>query len=141
MQPYVEQGRLGVEREVKKNLSLSATYLYYHGLHLTHMRDINHFAPTPFPVVGPDGVTYTFQRFSSARPISRAVGQSYNRISIFESAARSVYNGLAIQALALGYDVTGDTRYREAAEKAAGFVLKSMRREGKLVLIDLFNPG
>jgi uncharacterized protein YyaL (SSP411 family) len=43
------------------------------------------------------------------------------------------WNGLTIQAFAIGYDVTGDTRYREAAEKAAGFILKSMRREGKLV--------
>ena len=98
VQPYVEQGRIGVEREVVKNLSLSATYLYYHGLHLTRTRDINLFAPTAFPVVGPDGVTYTFLRFPSARPISRTTGLSYNRISVFESAARSVYNGLAIQA-------------------------------------------
>ncbi|MFL6228141.1 MAG: TonB-dependent receptor domain-containing protein [Pyrinomonadaceae bacterium] len=96
--PYVEQGRVGIEREVWKNLSLSATYLYYHGVHLTRTRDINLFPPTAFPRTGPDGVTYTFQRFSSARPISRATGVSYNRISIFESAARSVYNGLAIQA-------------------------------------------
>ncbi|PYS50426.1 MAG: hypothetical protein DMF68_07365 [Acidobacteria bacterium] len=98
VQPYVEQGRIGVEREVVKNLSLSATYLYYHGLHLTRTRDINLFAPTAFPVVGPDGQTYTFLRFPSARPISRTTGLSYNRISVFESAARSVYNGLAIQA-------------------------------------------
>ena len=96
--PYVEQGRIGVEREIVKNLSLSATYLYYHGIHLTRTRDINLFPPTAFPRTGPDGVTYTFLRFSSARPISRASGVSYNRISIFESAARSVYNGLAIQA-------------------------------------------
>ncbi|HYX42057.1 MAG TPA: TonB-dependent receptor, partial [Pyrinomonadaceae bacterium] len=96
--PYVEQGRIGVEREIVKNLSLSATYLYYHGVHLTRTRDINLFAPTAFPRTGPDGVTYTFLRFSSARPISRTSGVSYNRISIFESAAHSLYNGLAIQA-------------------------------------------
>jgi hypothetical protein len=77
---------------------LSATYLYYHGLHLTRTRDINLFPPTAFARTGPDGVTYTFQRFSSARPISRATGTSYNRISIFESAAHSLYNGLAFQA-------------------------------------------
>ena len=64
--PYVEQGRIGVEREIVKNLSLSATYLYYHGVHLTRTRDINLFAPTAFPRTGPDGVTYTFLRFSSA---------------------------------------------------------------------------
>ena len=100
MQPYTEQGRIGIEREVAKNLSLSVTYLYYHGLHLTRTRDINLFAPAPFARVGPDGVTYTFQRFASTtvRPISRATGLSYNRINIFESASHSLYNGLAIQA-------------------------------------------
>jgi outer membrane receptor protein involved in Fe transport len=96
--PYVEQGRLGVEREVFKNLSVSATYLYYHGVHLTRTRDINLFPPVAFARTGPDGVVYTFQRFSSVRPVSRATGVSYNRISIFESAAHSLYNGLAFQA-------------------------------------------
>ncbi|HYY93868.1 MAG TPA: hypothetical protein VE713_05080, partial [Pyrinomonadaceae bacterium] len=98
-QPYVEQGRVGLEREVLKNLSLSATYLYYHGLRLTRTRDINLFAPVP-TVFNGGGQSYTFLRFPSARPISRpaGAGQSYNRISVFESAARSVYNGLAFQA-------------------------------------------
>ena len=100
VQPYTEQGRIGVEREVSRGLSISATYLYYHGLHLTRTRDINLFAPAPFARVGPDGVTYTFLRFASTtvRPISRTSGQSYNRINLFESSARSIYNGLAIQA-------------------------------------------
>jgi hypothetical protein len=99
VQPYVEQGRAGVERQFGRNLSFSATYLYYHGLHLTRTRDINLQPPVPFPRVGPDGITYTFLRFSSTRPttLARPTGQQYNRISIFESAARSVYNGLALQ--------------------------------------------
>ncbi|MDQ5836181.1 MAG: TonB-dependent receptor [Acidobacteriota bacterium] len=99
-QPYVEQGRIGVEREVLKNLSLSATYLYYHGLRLTRTRDINLFAPVPTVFTATNGQTYTFLRFPSARPVSRpaGTGASYNRISVFESAARSVYNGLAFQA-------------------------------------------
>jgi outer membrane receptor protein involved in Fe transport len=99
-QPYVEQGRIGFEREVAKNLSLSVTYLYYHGLRLTRTRDINLFAPVPTVFTDANGVSYTFLRFPSARPISRAAGtgQSYNRISVFESGARSVYNGLAVQA-------------------------------------------
>jgi outer membrane receptor protein involved in Fe transport len=96
-QPYVEQGRIGVERELWKNLSLSATYLYYHGLHLTRTRDVNLFAPVATTFTG-GGQSYTFERFPSARPISRATGASYNRISVFESAAHSVYNGLAFQA-------------------------------------------
>jgi uncharacterized protein YyaL (SSP411 family) len=42
------------------------------------------------------------------------------------------WNGLMIQALAVGYDATGDVRYREAAEGAADFILKEMRKEGRL---------
>jgi hypothetical protein len=43
------------------------------------------------------------------------------------------WNGLMIGALARGYDVTGDARYRKAAAEAASFVLTAMRREGKLL--------
>jgi outer membrane receptor protein involved in Fe transport len=95
VQPYVEQGRLGFEREVAHNLSVSATYLFYRGVHLTRTRDINLPAPvaTTYPVVGGGGQSFTFQRFTAPRPIAR-----YNRISIFESASRSLYNGLAVQA-------------------------------------------
>jgi outer membrane receptor protein involved in Fe transport len=99
VQPYVEQGRLGVERELSPGLSLSATYLFYRGVHLTRTRDINLSAPVAqaFPVQGTTQ-TYTFLRFPATRPISRASGASYARISVFESASRSLYNGLALQA-------------------------------------------
>jgi len=43
------------------------------------------------------------------------------------------WNGLTIRALALGYDVTGEARYRQAAETAAEFLLSRMRKDGKLV--------
>jgi outer membrane receptor protein involved in Fe transport len=98
VQPYVEQGRFGFEREVAQNLSLSATYLFYRGVHLTRTRDINLFAPVATTFATASGETFTFLRFPTARPISRASGASYNRINIFESASRSLYNGLAIQA-------------------------------------------
>ncbi len=44
------------------------------------------------------------------------------------------WNGLMIRALALAYDVTGETRYREAAERAANFLLTRMRggKDGRL---------
>ncbi|HEX8336018.1 MAG TPA: TonB-dependent receptor [Pyrinomonadaceae bacterium] len=98
-QPYVEQGRLGFERELARGLSLSATYLFYKGVHLTRTRDVNLAAPVAatFPVQN-SSQTYTFLRFPAARPISRTAGASYNRINVFESAARSLYNGLAFQA-------------------------------------------
>ncbi len=96
--PYVQQGRFGIEREIARNLGLAATYLFYRGVHLTRTRDINLFAPTAFTRTGPDGQSYTFERFASARPITRTSGQSYNRISLFESAGKSVYHGFALQA-------------------------------------------
>jgi outer membrane receptor protein involved in Fe transport len=98
VQPYVQQARLGFEREIWPGLSLSATYMLFRGVHLTRTRDVNLFAPTPLVATAPDGATYTFERFSSTRPIARATGITYNRISLFESTANSRYNGLAIQA-------------------------------------------
>jgi len=43
------------------------------------------------------------------------------------------WNGLMIQALAAGYEVTGDARYRDAAAAAADFVLTHMRKDGRLL--------
>ena len=43
------------------------------------------------------------------------------------------WNGLMLCSLALAYDLTGDERYRRSAEKAATFVLTSMRRDGRLL--------
>lgn len=122
VQPYVEQGRLAFERQFAKNLSFSATYLYYHGLHLTRTRDINLQPPTPFARTGPDGVVYTFQRFSSTRPttLARPTGQQYNRLSIFESAAKSVYNGLALQVtqrLTNGFQFMASYTYSRAKDE------------------------
>jgi outer membrane receptor protein involved in Fe transport len=97
--PYVEQGRLGFERELSRGLSLSATYLFYKGVHLTRARDVNLFAPVAQTFPTQDGTqSFTFLRFPTTRPISRASGVSYNRITVFESASRSLYNGLAFQA-------------------------------------------
>src|SRR6266850_1063028 len=90
-QPYVQQGRLGVERELIPNLSLSVTYLFFKGVHLSRTRDINLRAPTPVTITAPDQ-TFTVLRHLGARPI---VG--FTRISLFESTADSRYNGLAVE--------------------------------------------
>jgi hypothetical protein len=99
VQPYIEQGRMGIEREVAKNLSLSVTYLYYHGLHLTRTRDINLQAPVATNFLA-GTQAFTFLRFPNTRPttLARPTGQQYSRINIFESASNSLYHGLAIQA-------------------------------------------
>ena len=91
-QPYVQQGRLGVERELMPNLSLSVTYLFYKGVHLSRTRDINLGVPVPTVVTDPSGNTFTVLRHPATRPIP-----GFTRISLFESTADSRYNGLAIE--------------------------------------------
>lgn len=145
-QPYVEQGRLGFERQFGKSLSFSATYLYYHGLHLTRTRDINLQAPTPFARTGPDGNTYTFLRFSSTRPttLARATGQQYNRISIFESASRSLYNGLALQLtqrLTRGFQFIASYTYSKAKDERPDQTIVVVGADDAKIVENQINPG
>ena len=101
VQPYVQQGRLGIEREILPGLSLSATYLFFRGVHLTRTRDVN-LAPTS-PAVATvinGGPSFTFDRFPATRRlIPTTGGPTYGRISVFESTANSRYDGLALQAV------------------------------------------
>lgn len=114
-QPYIQQGRLGIEREIMKNTTLSVTYLYFRGVHISRTRDINLCPPVATTAVdGTTGQTFTVQRFpgATATPLSGCQAQTvsftsttplrpylnYNRISLFESSANSRYQGLAVQA-------------------------------------------
>lgn len=101
-QPYVQQGRMGVEREIVHHITVSATYLYFRGVHLSRTRDINLFAPVSTTAVDPvSGQTFTIQRFPGASFTASAPirpNPRFNRINLFESSANSRYNGLAIQA-------------------------------------------
>jgi outer membrane receptor protein involved in Fe transport len=146
VQPYVEQGRVGFERQFARNLSFSATYLYYHGLHLTRTRDINLQPPTAFARTGPDGVTYTFQRFSSTRPttLARATGQQYNRISIFESASRSLYNGLAFQVtqrLTRGFQFIAAYTYSKAKDERPDQTIVVVGADDAKIVENQLSPG
>ena len=44
------------------------------------------------------------------------------------------WNGLMIRSMAMGYQVLGDERYREAAEKAARFVLSELSQDNGMLL-------
>jgi hypothetical protein len=105
-QPYVQQGRLGFEREILPNMSLSVTYMFFKGVHLSRTRDVNLSPPVPTAATGFDGQTYTVLRFPGTGATAAAQFTSttplrpfasYNRISLFESTANSLYNGLAVQ--------------------------------------------
>jgi hypothetical protein len=101
-QPYVQQARLGIERELMKNVTLAVTYLYFRGIHLSRTRDINLFAPVPTTAVDAvTGQSFTVQRFPGASFTATAPIRpfaNYNRIDLFENTGNSRYNGLAVQA-------------------------------------------
>jgi len=91
-QPYVQQGRVGIERELFANTSLSVSYLYFRGVHLSRTRDINLGTPVPTTLTDPSGQTFSVLRHPLARPIP-----GFARISLFESTADSRYNALAME--------------------------------------------
>ena len=92
-QPYVQQGRIGIERELFKNVSIAVTYLYFRGVHLSRTRDVNLFPPVATTFTDPvANQSFVVQRFPATRPFS-----NYTRINLFENSGNSRYNGLAIQ--------------------------------------------
>ncbi len=44
------------------------------------------------------------------------------------------WNGLMIRSMAMGYQILGDERYREAAEKSARFILTELSQDSRLLL-------
>ena len=104
-QPYVQQGRFGYEREVFRNTSASATYLFYKGVHLSRTRDVNLFAPAAATAAF-GSQTYTVERFPAAGATAAAQFTSttplrplanYNRVNLFEPTGNSRYDALALQ--------------------------------------------
>jgi outer membrane receptor protein involved in Fe transport len=105
-QPYVQQARLGFEHELFRDTSVSVTYMFFRGVHLSRTRDINLRAPVATTAVGQDGQTFTVARFpgtgatADARFISTVPDRpfpQFGRINLFESTANSRYDGVAFQ--------------------------------------------
>ena len=100
-QPYTHQARLQFEREIFKNTTFSVQYTMFRGVNLSRTRNANLNPPvattlTVYNGTGtsatPTTTTYTFLRFPNARPIN-----TYQRISLFESSAKSFYQGLSFE--------------------------------------------
>ncbi len=94
-QPYTQQGSLGVEYEVAKNLSVGASYLYVKGTQLSRTRDLNLGALTATPITIQGGGSLSFLRHAGATAPTRPIG-GFGRISQFEGSADSNYNALAL---------------------------------------------
>jgi outer membrane receptor protein involved in Fe transport len=89
--PYTQQWSLGTEYQLFKDLSVTMSYLGVKGTHLGRTRDINFLPPTPTTIRDDAGSTFSYLRFGTRR------FTNFGRISMFESTANSIYNGLTIQ--------------------------------------------
>jgi hypothetical protein len=97
--PYTQQGDIAIERELAKNLSLTASYIWSRALHLTSVNDINIGAPGPV-------VNYRIndtggnQVGTYSTPVyvrQNRVDPRYARINIIDGGVNSWYNGLVLQ--------------------------------------------
>ncbi len=91
-QPFTHQARLQFEREIFPNTTFSVQYTLFRGQDLSRTRNANLSAPVATAAATPSGDSFTFQRFSNPRPIA-----VFQRISLFESTAKSFYQGLTFE--------------------------------------------
>lgn len=97
-QPYTQQARLQFEREIFANTTFSVQYTMFKGDDLSRTRNANLSAPVTTTATifsnatTPTGETRSFLRFSNPRPIP-----AFQRISLFESTAKSFYQGLTFE--------------------------------------------
>lgn len=111
VQPYTEQGNLGVEWQVGKDSSITVSYLGVRGVHLQRTRDINLAGEVPTTIrIAGTTTPLTFERFPS--PVAGACpaglfvipssttcrpNGNFQRIEEVESNANSIYHGLILQ--------------------------------------------
>ena len=96
-QPFTHQARVQYEREIWKGTTFSVQYTLFKGQDLSRTRDANLSAPVPtaIPIYNgttPTGESINFMRFSNPRSIA-----GFNRISVFQSSAKSLYHGLSFE--------------------------------------------
>jgi hypothetical protein len=95
--PYVQQGTLAIERQLRSDMALTVSYIWSHGVELWTARDLNLAAPTTTE-------TYTIDNAagvpvgSYTTPIyTQKVFPAFGHIYQAENGGQSWYNGLAVQ--------------------------------------------
>lgn len=97
-QPFTQQARLQFEREIFANTIFKVQYTLFKGQDLTRTRNANLAASVAVAVpvfssgATPTSNTLTVQRFTNPRP-----NLTFQRISLFESTAKSLYQGLTFE--------------------------------------------
>ena len=100
--PYSEQATLAIERELARDVTVTASYIWSRGVQLYGERDLNlpplssyNYTYTIADANGiPTGATYTTPMYLGPRPDSR-----YGAVVQAENGVTSSYNGLALQVI------------------------------------------
>ncbi len=101
-QPFTQQARIQFEREIFKNTTFSVQYTLFKGQDLSRTRNANLTTPvaTTYPVFEANGTAtgqnLTVNRFAGVGYAGPRIA-GFTRISLFESTARSLYQGLSVE--------------------------------------------
>jgi hypothetical protein len=97
--PYTQQGTLAIERQLGRDMGLSASYIWTRGIGLYVQRDLNLGAPGPTVTYNIDDAannivgTYTTHTYI----LANKVDPRYSKILQIENGGQSWYNALAVQ--------------------------------------------
>jgi hypothetical protein len=93
--PYAHQASFGIDREVARNFSVSASYVYVRGVHLTTSSDTNLLTAPVNPATGIRDWGATADNPTGAKYF---VNPLIFQNNIYESSANSWYNGVMFEA-------------------------------------------
>jgi hypothetical protein len=89
--PLIQQGSVGLERELPGGIGVTVSYLLVKGSHLLRVRDINLNQARQVPFTLSNGQVLFADRLQG-RPFS-----SFNRVNMIASDANSIYHGMSLQ--------------------------------------------
>jgi hypothetical protein len=111
--PYSQQGTLAIERQLARDVALTASYIWSRGIAIFTQRDLNLGAPagnytyTIQDIAGNNVGSYTTPLFTRPFPDSR-----YGKILQVENGGQSWYNALALQLVKrFSHGLTGQINY------------------------------
>jgi len=97
--PYTQQGDLGIEHELTRNIGLTVSYLWSRGAQLFTVRDLN-IGPLGAPVTyrindtaGNQAGSYTTDTYR----LANRVDTRWRRVNQVENGGRTYYDGLVVQ--------------------------------------------
>ncbi|MDQ2938512.1 MAG: TonB-dependent receptor, partial [Acidobacteriota bacterium] len=127
--PYSQQAEFGIEREISNGLSISASYIYVHTLHLPVAIDIN-LKPAPFVPAGPANIPIRQWSTSAGFPCAGAnifncfVNPLILQSDQYSSAGAAVYHGGIFEIrkrFSNRYAIFGNYTYSKAIDQVTDF--------------------